>query len=101
MVGRALYPARSLVGKRASYRNTLAPLECVSSRPPSPNRPCSPEGRRELTHRSEEHTSELQSHRDLHSFPTRRSSDLKSILPKYAGPVRVRQLSTSLTEPTL
>src|SRR5260221_621913 len=29
--------------------------------------------------RSEEHTSELQSHRDLHSFPTRRSSDLASI----------------------
>src|SRR5882672_5613927 len=28
------------------------------------------------TPRSEEHTSELQSHRDLHSFPTRRSSDL-------------------------
>src|SRR5579875_3894898 len=27
-------------------------------------------------HRSEEHTSELQSHRDLHSFSTRRSSDL-------------------------
>src|SRR5476649_1397089 len=27
--------------------------------------------------RSEEHTSELQSHRDLHSFPTRRSSDLR------------------------
>src|ERR1044072_9249842 len=26
--------------------------------------------------RSEEHTAELQSHRDLHSFPTRRSSDL-------------------------
>src|SRR4029453_13127259 len=26
--------------------------------------------------RSEEHTSELQYHRDLHSFPTRRSSDL-------------------------
>src|SRR5882672_9720209 len=26
--------------------------------------------------RSEEHTSELQSHRDLHSFPTLRSSDL-------------------------
>src|SRR5215204_5969489 len=25
--------------------------------------------------RSEEHTSELQSHSDLHSFPTRRSSD--------------------------
>src|SRR5882672_6010063 len=29
-----------------------------------------------LSDRSEEHTSELQSHRDLHSFPTRRSSDL-------------------------
>src|ERR671932_621247 len=28
--------------------------------------------------RSEEHTSELQSHRDLHSFPTRRSSDLRA-----------------------
>src|SRR5476649_2935797 len=30
----------------------------------------------EKRHRSEEHTSELQSHSDLHSFPTRRSSDL-------------------------
>src|SRR5476649_1299147 len=30
----------------------------------------------ESAKRSEEHTSELQSHRDLHSFPTRRSSDL-------------------------
>src|ERR1035437_2835809 len=29
-----------------------------------------------LAGRSEEHTSELQSRRDLHSFPTRRSSDL-------------------------
>src|SRR6476646_10692551 len=29
------------------------------------------------TIRSEEHTSELQSHSDLHSFPTRRSSDLR------------------------
>src|SRR5476649_873172 len=37
--------------------------------------------------RSEEHTSELQSHSDLHSFPTRRSSDLLHLftLPKY-GP---------------
>src|SRR5215218_4133771 len=35
--------------------------------------------------RSEEHTSELQSHRDLHSFPTRRSSDLTP--PRHArGP---------------
>src|SRR5262252_3791350 len=34
---------------------------------------CAPAG---SARRSEEHTSELQSHRDLHSFPTRRSSDL-------------------------
>src|SRR5882672_9733113 len=32
--------------------------------------------------RSEEHTSELQSHRDLHSFPTRRSSDLHKSLAR-------------------
>src|SRR5579875_925308 len=32
--------------------------------------------RKSVRRRSEEHTSELQSHRDLHSFPTRRSSDL-------------------------
>src|SRR6202022_2961960 len=31
--------------------------------------------------RSEEHTSALQSHRDLHSFPTRRSSDLRTLIP--------------------
>src|SRR5476649_953746 len=37
--------------------------------------------------RSEEHTSELQSHRDLHSFPTRRSSDLAD----RAGPVHAAQ----------
>src|SRR5476649_787529 len=34
----------------------------------------------EKKRRSEEHTSELQSHRDLHSFPTRRSSDLSTLL---------------------
>src|ERR671926_229877 len=34
----------------------------------------------QLVVRSEEHTSELQSHRDLHSFPTRRSSDLGGLL---------------------
>src|SRR5579875_416889 len=38
------------------------------------NSPTVPESRE----RSEEHTSELQSHSDLHSFPTRRSSDLLS-----------------------
>src|SRR5882672_7398651 len=37
--------------------------------------------------RSEEHTSELQSHRDLHSFPTRRSSDLFSNAAASAGRV--------------
>src|SRR5215204_4188892 len=47
--------------------------------------------------RSEEHTSELQSHRDLHSFPTRRSSDLRcppaapsSRPPRSARPARRR-----------
>src|SRR5476649_1033652 len=39
--------------------------------------------------RSEEHTSELQSHRDLHSFPTRRSSDLA--ISRSAGPARRRR----------
>src|SRR5260221_555929 len=43
------------------------------------------------TTRSEEHTSELQSHRDLHSFPTRRSSDL---------PMRIR-LVTEATWPIM
>src|SRR5215211_3336029 len=36
--------------------------------------------------RSEEHTSELQSHRDLHSFPPRRSSDLApALLLEHGG----------------
>src|SRR5882672_9718471 len=38
--------------------------------------------------RSEEHTSELQSHSDLHSFPTRRSSDLDRPQPQRRGPAR-------------
>src|ERR1035437_6273239 len=33
---------------------------------------------KDIARRSEEHTSELQSRRDLHSFPTRRSSDLRA-----------------------
>src|SRR5476649_1943265 len=36
--------------------------------------------------RSEEHTSELQSHRDLHSFPTRRSSDLPRLQRRSGDP---------------
>src|SRR5215204_1753064 len=44
--------------------------------------------------RSEEHTSELQSHRDLHSFPTRRSSDLSSApCPPTAGATARRRKS--------
>src|SRR5476649_2822317 len=39
--------------------------------------------RRHADRRSEEHTSELQSHRDLHSFPTRRSSDLDRGFPVF------------------
>src|SRR5947209_3908939 len=37
--------------------------------------------------RSEEHTSELQSRQYLHSFPTRRSSDLpdSSVRPRFSG----------------
>src|SRR5437773_2732294 len=42
--------------------------------------------------RSEEHTSELQSHHDLHSFPTRRSSDLN-----YHGPLHFYVLLLSQT----
>src|SRR6266540_2915676 len=38
--------------------------------------PCCRTPDRVRARRSEEHTSELQSHHDLHSFPTRRSSDL-------------------------
>src|SRR5476649_904682 len=43
--------------------------------------------------RSEEHTSELQSHRDLHSFPTRRSSDLIRI--QHAPPWQNRSAKAS------
>src|SRR5476649_1144147 len=45
--------------------------------------------------RSEEHTSELQSHRDLHSFPTRRSSDLPGHDPdrRLPGPLRLLRLA--------
>src|SRR5215211_1864199 len=52
--------------------------------------------------RSEEHTSELQSHRDLHSFPTRRSSDLAasrscSAEGWRAGPAAGRSRATTST----
>src|SRR6202049_4487873 len=46
------------------HGRVVRPSNVLSTRPP------------EVDERSEEHTSELQSHRYLHSFPTRRSSDL-------------------------
>src|SRR5882672_7316916 len=45
--------------------------------------------------RSEEHTSELQLHRDLHSFPTRRSSDLRSVGRSHS----VQKLGNDAREP--
>src|SRR5260221_385256 len=45
--------------------------------------------------RSEEHTSELQSHSDLHSFPTRRSSDLTGCLR-----IASRSSSPTLCQPS-
>src|SRR6202022_41884 len=56
-----------------------------------------------LVDRSEEHTSELPSHRDLHSFPTRRSSDLRGIVgligPNGAGKTTFFNLVTGLLRP--
>src|SRR5215211_8170504 len=46
--------------------------------------------------RSEEHTSELQSHRDLHSFPTRRSSDL---VEPCVAPVERAAVAVLLDQP--
>src|SRR5476649_1862573 len=43
------------------------------------SKPFGPQHRIPHRDRSEEHTSELQSHRDLHSFPTRCSSDLDQL----------------------
>src|SRR5260221_692320 len=87
-------PVRSVAWSFFTFMATLFSTTCellsigdltVHERAPSPQR------NRE---RSEEHTSELQSHRDLHSFPTRRSSDLFSstfsgrCMPMYLLTVR-------------
>src|SRR5947207_1574852 len=50
----------------------------------------------DVEERSEEHTSELQSHSDLHSFPTRRSSDLRLSRKRSANRWRAkcRDIST-------
>src|SRR5476649_1472569 len=45
--------------------------------------------------RSEEHTSELQSHRDLHSFPTRRSSDLPPTSGFSSAPASASGISSN------
>src|ERR671916_535281 len=64
--------------------------------PPSINGMPSASGRgRTRKTRSEEHTSELQSHRDLHSFPTRRSSDL-TCAAEELGVFRVRPRPAAL-----
>src|SRR6202012_5439486 len=51
--------------------------------------------------RSEEHTSELQSHRDLHSFPTRRSSDLRKNGPIKSGGNSPKNLRAMAKRPTI
>src|ERR671927_288214 len=59
--------------------NTTAPtVAVISASTKAENGRCMPSTPKSQppTTRSEEHTSELQPHRDLHSFPTRRSSDL-------------------------
>src|SRR5882672_153309 len=55
---------------RSAARHTLAASATIAA--PADRYSASRYGAK----RSEEHTSELQSHSDLHSFPTRRSSDL-------------------------
>src|SRR5476649_485633 len=59
-------------------------LSVSATKGPVSNTPSTLPGAR----RSEEHTSELQSHRDLHSIPTRRSSDLH---PLGAQPIEVEE----------
>src|SRR5215204_3261435 len=64
-------PIYGAVRTRARAERSLS-TSAAAVRTPDCRRPCEPQPPK----RSEEHTSELQSHRDLHSFPTRRSSDL-------------------------
>src|SRR5215211_5863539 len=65
------------ISARGRYgRELLAPTVKASDAPVHVQR--LPRYRPVYAQRSEEHTSELQSHSDLHSFPTRRSSDLCS-----------------------
>src|SRR5476649_2562660 len=70
----SLHDALPIYGRRESVRGRYQP-EWGNTRSQGGN--CRTRRSSQPRHRrSEEHTSELQSHRDLHSFPTRRSSDL-------------------------
>src|SRR3712207_4305807 len=55
--------------------------------------------RGEKTQRSEEHTSELQSRQYLHSFPTRRSSDLWTRSRTSSSPTTSPPPSTAIPAP--
>src|SRR5215204_6280296 len=73
-------------------------LPCSVTARRSSNRSASVDGRagmptaaRLQANRSEEHTSELQSHSDLHSFPTRRSSDLDALVALLSDGAPVEQ----------
>src|SRR5260221_717463 len=69
----SLYRPHHAAPRRLSSSESLLPMHCADGKVIGAIGNL--RDMRELD-RSEEHTSELQSHRDLHSFPTRRSSDL-------------------------
>src|SRR5579875_187623 len=73
----SLHDALPILSASKASIHSRAARACISLRP-AQCRAASLQIRLTLS-RSEEHTSELQSHSDLHSFPTRRSSDLVSV----------------------
>src|SRR5882672_10664648 len=80
----SLHDALPIWLSRRRTRSTPARLPCMYA---SPCRLRSDRAERDQHGlRSEEHTSELQSHSDLHSFPTRRSSDLVEPTPNAKHP---------------
>src|ERR671926_258719 len=70
----SLHDALPIYGRRAPARHRALFADVGEQRDRRPA--AGGRGGAALPGGSEEHTSELQSHRDLHSFPTRRSSDL-------------------------
>src|SRR5882672_2750334 len=72
------------ISSRARGRAPASPSSSRAAPAPAAP-PLARAGRCRVGTRSEEHTSELQSHRDLHSFPTRRSSDLFTRTRTRAG----------------